>query len=112
MARPLHGWSARLVEALVDTKTDVNGEVKMYYALGEHGLCGNPDWASCLYRMVCIKCPFFMPRDQEEAVERTQSLQAPTILRRRAKGSKSRSIPLTILNNIQIAEERQNTGTL
>jgi integrase len=138
--------NSRLVEALVDTKADANGEVNIYYVLGEHGLCGNPDWASCLYRMACIKCPFFLPRDQaffiesrntvkrfmevvdltdeelsavqddydklEKAVERTQSLQAPTMLRRRAKGSKSRGIPLPVLNNIQRAEEHQNTGTL
>jgi hypothetical protein len=96
--------------------------------------------------MACIKCPFFLPRDQafliesrktvkrfmeaveltdeelaavqddydklEEAVERTQSLQAPTMLRRRAKGSKSRGIPLPIFNNIQRAEEHRDTGTL
>jgi integrase len=138
--------NSRLVEALVDTKADANGEVNMYYVLGEHGLCGNPDWASCLYRMACIKCPFFLPRDQafliesrktvkrfmevvdltdeelsavqddydklEKAVERTQSLQAPTMLRRRARGSTSRGIPLPVLNNIQRAEEHQNTGIL
>jgi len=138
--------NSRLVEALVDTKADANGEVNIYYVLGEHGLCGNPDWASCLYRMACIKCPFFLPRDQafliesrntvkrfmevvdltdeelsavqddydklEKAVERTQSLQAPTMLRRRAKGSKSRGIPLPVLNNIQRTEEHQNTGRL
>ena len=138
--------TSRLVEALVDTKADVNGEVKIYYVLGEQGFCGNPDWASCLYRMACIKCPFFMPRDRalliqssrtvkhfmeiveltdeelaavqddydklEDAVERTQSLQAPTVLRRRAKGSKSRGIPLTVLNNTQGSENHQHTGTL
>jgi hypothetical protein len=130
----------------VDTKAEANGEVKIYYVLGEHGLCGNPDWASCLYRMACIKCPFFIPRDcalliqsrktvkrfmeiveltdeelaavqddydkLEEAVQRTQHLQAPTILRRRAKGSQSRGIPLTVLNSTQLSEQRQNTGTL
>ena len=55
--------NSRLMEALVDTKAEANGEVNIYYVLGEHGLCGNPDWASCLYRMACIKCPFFIPRD-------------------------------------------------
>lgn len=134
------------MEALVDIKANTNGELNIYYVLGEHGLCGNADWASCLYRMACSKCPFFLPRDQaflfesrktvkrfmevielideesaavqvdydklEEAVERTQSLQAPTILRRRAKGSKSRGIPLPIFNNIPRAEEHQDTGTL
>src|SRR6266699_6696856 len=96
--------------------------------------------------MACIKCPFFLPRDQafliesrntvkrfmevvdltdeelgavqddynklEKAVERTQSLQAPTMLRRRAKGSKSRGIPLPIFNHIQQTEEHQDTDTV
>lgn len=124
--------NSRLIEALVDTKADANGEVNIYYVLGDHGLCGNPDWATCLYRMACIKCPFFVPNDRaqliaasktikrfmaiveltdeelaaaqedasklEEAVERTQHISPPTLLRRRAKGAKSRGIPLTVLN--------------
>src|SRR6266566_1787812 len=124
--------NSRLVEALVDTKADVTGKVNIYYVLGEHGLCGNPDWASCLYRMACIKCPFFVPKDQarlieasrtvkrfmevvelteeelaavqddyhklEAAVERTQHVIPPTMLRRRAKGAVSRGIPLTVFN--------------
>ena len=138
--------NSRLVEALVETKADANGEVRIYYVLGDHGLCGNPDWASCLYRMACVKCPFFIPRDRalliqssqtikrfmevveltdeelgavqddydklEEAAHRTQHLQAPTLLRRRAKGSKSRGIPLTVLNNIQIPENLPSAETL
>ena len=124
--------NSRLVEALVDTKADVTGKVNIYYVLGEHGLCGNPDWASCLYRMACLKCPFFVPKDQarlieasrtvkrfmevvelteeelaavqddyhklEAAVERTQQVATPTVLRRRAKGATGRGIPLTVLN--------------
>jgi len=124
--------NSRLIEALVDTKADANGDVKVYYVLGDHGLCGNPDWATCLYRMACIKCPFFVPKDQaqlvaasktvkrfmevveltdeelaavqddytklEEAVQRTQHIPTPTVVRRRAKGAKSRGIPLTVLN--------------
>ncbi|SRR5579885_3487917 len=100
--------------------------------LGEHGLCGNPDWATCLYRMACIKCPFFIPNERaqlieasktikrfmevveltdeelaavqedvtklEEAVKRTQHTTPPTMLRRRARGTKSRGIPLAVLN--------------
>ncbi len=128
--------NSRLVEALVDTKAQANGDVNIYYVLGEHGLCGNPDWSSCLYRMACIKCPFFVPKDQaqlieasrtvkrfmevveltdeelaavqddyhklEDAVQRTQHVATPTVLRRRAKGEKSRGIPLTVLNTPQI----------
>ena len=60
--------NSRLVEALVDTKADANGDVKVYYVLGDHGLCGNPDWASCLYRMACIKCPFFVPKDRVQLI--------------------------------------------
>ena len=37
----------------------------------------------------------------ETAVECTQHLSAPTLLRRRAKGVKSRGIPLVVLNNQQ-----------
>ncbi len=131
--------NSRLMEVLVDTKADANGEVKVYYVLGEHGLCGNPDWATCLYRMACIKCPFFVPNDRaqlieasktvkrfmeiveltdeelvavqedyaklEEAVERAQHTSLPTTLRRRAKGAKSRGIPLNVLNNPQISQQ-------
>jgi hypothetical protein len=116
--------NSRLIEALVDTKADATGKVNIYYVLGEHGLCGNPDWPSCLYRMACIKCPFFVPKDQgqlveasrtlkrfmevvkltdeelaavqddyhklEAAVERTQDVAPPTMLRRRAKGAARR----------------------
>jgi integrase len=125
--------NSRLIEALIDTKADANGDVNIYYVLGDHGLCSNPDWATCLYRMACIKCPFFVPKDQAQlieacktvkrfmevveltdeelvavqedcdklkaAVERTQHLQVPTILRRRVKGSTQRGIPLTVLNS-------------
>jgi integrase len=131
--------NSRLVEALVDTKADAHGDVKVYYVLGDHGLCGNPDWASCLYRMSCIKCPFFVPKERvqlivasktvkrfmevveltdeevvavqddysklEEAVKRTEHLPAPTLLRRRAKGTKNRGIPLTVLNTPHPTEE-------
>jgi integrase len=124
--------NSRLMEVLVDTKADAHGEVKVYYVLGDHGLCGNPDWATCLYRLACIKCPFFVPNDRgqlikasktvkrfmevveltdeelaavqedatklEEAVERTEHISPPITLRRRAKGAKSRGIPLTVLN--------------
>jgi ribosome biogenesis protein Nip4 len=42
----------------------------------------------------------------EEAVQRTQPLVAPTTLRRRAKGAKSRGIPLAILNtSLEVGQE-------
>ncbi len=61
--------NSRLIEALVDTQAEANGQVNIYYVLGEHGLCGNPDWSSCLYRMACIKCPFFVPKEQAQLIE-------------------------------------------
>jgi hypothetical protein len=64
-----------LVEALVDTKADVSGKVNIYYVLGEHGFCGNPDWASCLYRMACIKCPFFVPKDQAQLIQASKTVK-------------------------------------
>ncbi len=67
--------NSRLVEALVDTKADVNGKVNIYYVLGEHGLCGNPDWSSCLSRMACLKCPFFVPKEQARLIEAYRTVQ-------------------------------------
>jgi integrase len=124
--------NSRLIEARVETKADGEGNVKIYYVLGDHGWCSNADWASCLYRMSCIKCPFFVPKEQaqliearatmkrflevvnltpeeiaaaqedldklDETLERTREQPRPTILRQRAKGSKQRGIPLTVLN--------------
>jgi hypothetical protein len=124
--------NSRLIEARVETKADEEGNVKIYYVLGDHGWCSNADWASCLYRMSCIKCPFFVPKEQaqliearatmkrflevvnltpeeiaaaqedlaklDETLERTREQPRPTVLRQRAKGSKQRGIPLTVLN--------------
>ena len=58
-----------LIEALVETKADAEGKVKIYYVLGDHGWCSNADWSSCLYRMACIKCPFFVPKEQAQLIE-------------------------------------------
>ena len=124
--------NSRLIEARVETKADEEGHVKIYYVLGDHGWCSNADWASCLYRMSCIKCPFFVPKEQaqliearatmkrflevvnltpeeiaaaqedldklDETLERTRQHPRPTVLRQRAKGSRQRGIPLTVLN--------------
>jgi hypothetical protein len=61
--------NSRLIEALVETKADAEGKVKIYYVLGDHGWCSNADWSSCLYRMACIKCPFFVPKEQAQLIE-------------------------------------------
>jgi hypothetical protein len=67
--------NSRLVEALVDTRADANGEVKIYYVLGEHGFCSNAEWASCLYRMACVKCPFFVPKEQGQLIQARKSVR-------------------------------------
>ncbi len=124
--------NSRLIEARVATKADGEGNVKIYYVLGDHGWCSNADWASCLYRMSCIKCPFFVPKEQaqliearatmkrflevvnltpeeitaaqedldklDETLKRTREQPLPTVIRQRAKGSRQRGIPLTVLN--------------
>jgi hypothetical protein len=38
--------------------------VKVYYVLGDDGLCSNPEWATCIYRLACRKCPFFISKEQ------------------------------------------------
>ncbi len=53
-----------LIEALVETKADPHGNLKVYYVLGDDGLCSNPEWATCIYRLACRKCPFFIPKEQ------------------------------------------------
>lgn len=61
--------NSRLIEARVEMKADTEGKVKIYYVLGDHGWCSNADWASCLYRMACIKCPFFVPKEQAQLIK-------------------------------------------
>jgi len=61
--------NSRLIEARVETKANAEGNVKIYYVLGDHGWCSNADWASCLYRMACIKCPFFVPKERAQLIE-------------------------------------------
>ncbi|MBO0789534.1 MAG: hypothetical protein J2P36_01100 [Ktedonobacteraceae bacterium] len=53
-----------MIEALVETKVNPHGNIKVYYVLGEDGLCSNPEWATCIYRLACRKCPFFIPAEQ------------------------------------------------
>lgn len=57
-----------LIEALVETKADSPGSVKVYYVLGDDGLCSNPEWATCIYRLACRKCPFFIPQEQANQI--------------------------------------------
>src|SRR5258708_6724786 len=57
-----------LIEALVETKADPHGNLKVYYVLGDDGLCSNPEWATCIYRLACRKCPFFIPKEQARQI--------------------------------------------
>jgi integrase len=69
-----------LVEALVDHTADPHGDVKVYYVLGDHGLCSNAEWYTCIYRMACIKCPFFIPQDQASVIRSRNTVE--TFLKR------------------------------
>jgi len=64
-----------LVEVLVDHQADADGSVKVYYVLGDHGLCGNAEWYTCIYRMACVKCPFFIPQDQAAIIRSRDTVE-------------------------------------
>lgn len=64
-----------LIEALVDTKADAYGDVKVYYVLGADGLCSNPEWAACIYRLACRKCPFFIPAEQAQQIRAQERIK-------------------------------------
>ncbi len=42
----------------------------MYYELG-HGLCANPYWHQCPYRMACVRCEFYVPGERAQYVRAT-----------------------------------------
>ena len=67
--------TSRLVEVLVDHKADADGDVKVYYVLGDHGLCANAEWYTCIYRMACVKCPFFIPHDQAAIIQSRDTVE-------------------------------------
>jgi len=67
--------TSRLVEVLVDHKADAGGDVRVYYVLGDHGLCGNAEWYTCMYRMACVKCPFFIPHDQAAVIRSRDTVE-------------------------------------
>jgi integrase len=67
--------TSHLVEVLVDTQAPAIGEVPVYYVLGDHGLCSNPAWATCEYRMACIKCPFFVPSEPAGLIRSRQTVK-------------------------------------
>jgi integrase-like protein len=67
--------TSHLVEVLVDTKPVATSELPVYYVLGDHGLCSNSAWATCEYRMACIKCPFFVPREPAQLIRSRQTVK-------------------------------------
>lgn len=64
------------VEAIVDVEALRNGEgeTALYYELG-HGLCANPEWDKCEYRMACVRCPFYVPGDEAQYVRAKKSIR-------------------------------------
>lgn len=58
---------AHMIPVLVDTRADAYGEVDLYYDLGD-GLCSNPEWARCPFRLGCLKCPLYVPEDAAQQI--------------------------------------------
>jgi len=67
--------TSRLVDVLIDRQADAAGQVNVYDVLGDHGLCSNAEWYACLYRMACIKCPFFIPHDQATVIKSRETVE-------------------------------------
>ena len=65
-----------LVEVLLDVEALANGESKdvLYYDLG-HGLCANPYWAKCPYRMACVRCPMYVPGEEARYVRAKEGVR-------------------------------------
>lgn len=64
------------VEVLLDVEALANGEGKdaLYYDLG-HGLCSNPYWAQCPYRMACVKCPMYVPGEEAQYIKAREGIR-------------------------------------
>ena len=65
-----------LIETLVETKADPHGNIKVYYVLGDDGLCSNPEWATCIYRLACRKCPFSLRKSKHSKSVRVMGSNA------------------------------------
>lgn len=57
----------RMIPVLVGTQADAHGQVELYYDLGD-GLCSNPEWAKCPFRLGCLKCPMYVPEDTAQQI--------------------------------------------
>lgn len=64
------------VEALLDVEalTSGKGEGALYYDLG-HGLCANPYWHQCPYRMACVKCPMYVPGEEAQYIRAKKGIR-------------------------------------
>jgi integrase len=64
------------VEVLLDVEALTSGEngQALYYELG-HGLCANPYWHKCPYRMACVKCPMYVPGEEAQYVRAKQGVR-------------------------------------
>ncbi len=67
--------NSMLIETLVETKADAHGNIKVYYVLGDDGLCSNPEWATCIYRLACRKCPFFVAKEQAQQIRSREGIK-------------------------------------
>lgn len=64
------------VEVLLDVERLATGEQgdALYYDLG-HGLCANPYWHKCAYRLACVKCPMYVAGDEAQYVRSKQGIK-------------------------------------
>ncbi len=63
-----------LVEVLLDVEELKRGGEGLYYELG-HGLCANPYWHQCPYRMACVRCEFYVPGERAQYVRAKQGIR-------------------------------------
>lgn len=65
-----------LVEVLLDADALAagRGAEALYYELG-HGLCKNPNWSRCPYRMACVRCEFYVPGERAQYIRARQGIR-------------------------------------
>jgi integrase len=67
--------TSRLVPVLLDPQAAAHGEPALFYYLGEGSYCANPAWATCAYRMACLRCPMHVPADVARHIEARDGIQ-------------------------------------
>ncbi len=64
-----------MVQVLLDVEElKADGKQTLYYELG-HGLCANPYWRQCPYRMACVRCEFYVPGERAQYVRAKQGIR-------------------------------------